>query len=135
MATKAQRHKAKLFVKIKLCVLVSWWRKCFCTKCKEFTIKTLNVIEARLDGLVKSQKNAFLRECLVFRILTNWYNVIYVILNTKHETPSTWWIQLFTNSSNFYLIYNKLIVYMKALGGKPASVESFMQFAKHGLVL
>jgi hypothetical protein len=48
MATKAQRHKAKLFVKIKLCVLVSWWRKCFCTKFKEFTIKTLSVIEAKI---------------------------------------------------------------------------------------
>ena len=24
-----QRHKAKLFAKIYLCVLVSWWRKCF----------------------------------------------------------------------------------------------------------
>jgi hypothetical protein len=29
MATKAQRHKVKLFAKICLCVLVSWWRKYF----------------------------------------------------------------------------------------------------------
>ena len=49
MATKAQRHKAKLFVKIKLCVLVSWWRKCFYTKCKEFTIKTLKVNVRLID--------------------------------------------------------------------------------------
>jgi hypothetical protein len=38
--------QAKLFVKIKLCVLVSWWRKCFCTKFKEFTIKTLNSFQS-----------------------------------------------------------------------------------------
>jgi hypothetical protein len=49
MATKAQRHKAKLFVKINLCALVSWWRKCFWTKCKEFKIKTL--IEMKLGIL------------------------------------------------------------------------------------
>ncbi len=29
MATKAQQHKANLLAKIYLCVLVSWWRKCF----------------------------------------------------------------------------------------------------------
>ncbi len=29
MATKAQRHKAKLFIKINLCVLVSWWLNCY----------------------------------------------------------------------------------------------------------
>ena len=29
MATKTQRHEVKLFAKINLSVLVSWWRKCF----------------------------------------------------------------------------------------------------------
>ena len=42
MATKAQRHKVKLFAKIYLCVLVSWWRKCFAIKYKKITIKLLN---------------------------------------------------------------------------------------------
>jgi hypothetical protein len=41
MATKAQRHKVKLFVKIYLCVLVPWWRKCFAIKCKKIAIKVL----------------------------------------------------------------------------------------------
>jgi hypothetical protein len=41
IATKAPRHKAKSLVNIHLCVFVSWWRKCFFTKCKESTIKTL----------------------------------------------------------------------------------------------
>jgi hypothetical protein len=27
-----QRHKVKLHAKIYLCVLVSWWQKCFTTK-------------------------------------------------------------------------------------------------------
>jgi hypothetical protein len=32
LATKAQRHKAKLFAIIYLCVLASWWRKFISTK-------------------------------------------------------------------------------------------------------
>jgi hypothetical protein len=43
MATKAQRHKAKLFVKINLRALVSWWRKCFGTKSKEMTFEDLTL--------------------------------------------------------------------------------------------
>jgi len=42
MATKAQRHKEKLFAKIHLCVLVSWWRKFFATKCAKIITKVLN---------------------------------------------------------------------------------------------
>jgi hypothetical protein len=42
IATKAPRHKAKSLVNIHLWVFVSWWRKCFAIKCKEFTTKTLN---------------------------------------------------------------------------------------------
>jgi len=41
IATKAPRHKAKPLVNIHLWVFVSWWRKCFAIKCKEFTTKTL----------------------------------------------------------------------------------------------
>jgi len=46
MATKAQRHKVKLFAKIYLCVLVSWWRKCFAIKCTKITTKVLTSISA-----------------------------------------------------------------------------------------
>jgi hypothetical protein len=42
IATKAPRHKAKPLVNIHLCVFVSWWRRCFAIKCKEFTTKTQN---------------------------------------------------------------------------------------------
>jgi len=40
IATKAPRYKAKPLVNIHLCVFVSWWRKCFAIKCKEFTTYT-----------------------------------------------------------------------------------------------
>ena len=53
-----------------------------------------SVVEDRFDGLVKSQKSEFFARvfsfwCLVFSILISWYSVIYVILNTKYETPNT----------------------------------------------
>jgi hypothetical protein len=41
IATKAPRHKAKPLVNIHLCVFVSWWRKCFSTKCKKIISKVL----------------------------------------------------------------------------------------------
>jgi hypothetical protein len=41
IATKAPRHKAKSSVNTHLCVFVSWWRKCFATKCKKIISKVL----------------------------------------------------------------------------------------------
>jgi hypothetical protein len=41
IATKAPRHKAKPLANIHLCVFVSWWRKCFATKCKKIISKIL----------------------------------------------------------------------------------------------
>jgi hypothetical protein len=41
VATKAPRHKARLLVNIHLCVLVSWWRKYFATKCTKINSKQL----------------------------------------------------------------------------------------------
>jgi hypothetical protein len=40
MATKAQSHKESLSDKIYLCVLVSWWRKCFAGKRKKLTTRS-----------------------------------------------------------------------------------------------
>jgi hypothetical protein len=56
MATKAQRHKTKLFVKINLFALVSWWQNIFLQNVvvpplegKKFTIKTLcNILASRV---------------------------------------------------------------------------------------
>ena len=39
VATKAPRHEAKPLVNIHLCVFVSWWRKCFATKCTKIAAK------------------------------------------------------------------------------------------------
>jgi hypothetical protein len=50
IATKAPRHKAKPLVNIHLCVFVSWWRKCFAIKCKEFTICCTTGLEYALKG-------------------------------------------------------------------------------------
>jgi hypothetical protein len=52
IATKAPRHKAKPLVNIHLCVFVSWWRKCFATKCKEFTTKTLITLSPAGDDSI-----------------------------------------------------------------------------------
>jgi len=63
IATKAPRHKAKPLVDIHLCVFVSWWRKCFAIKCKEFTTKTLE----RLSEL-RSDSSGFLN---LFWVINN----------------------------------------------------------------
>jgi len=43
IATKAQRHKVRpMRIKIDLCVLVSWWRKCFAAKYTKIITKALN---------------------------------------------------------------------------------------------
>jgi len=76
-------------------------RSLFFLKQAEYNIRcsTFNV-----DGLVKSRKSKLFTSVfciwyLVFSILTYRYRIIYFIPNTKHETPNTWWIRLFTNSS------------------------------------
>jgi hypothetical protein len=46
IATKAPRHKAKPLVNIHLCVFVSWWRKCFDTKCKKIISKVLKILKS-----------------------------------------------------------------------------------------
>ena len=52
MATKAQRNKAKLLAKIYLCVLVSWWRKCFATKCRRSALEGTKIIPKN-RGVIK----------------------------------------------------------------------------------
>jgi len=52
-ATKAQRHKGKLFVKIHFRVFVSWWRKCFAIKSTKFTIKVLKDSNVRLGFCIQ----------------------------------------------------------------------------------
>ena len=63
MATRAPRHKVKLFVKIYLCALVSWWRKSFSMKCKECKIKfqpecqtIKKIVYSPINSLTASQR-------------------------------------------------------------------------------
>ena len=84
--TKTQRHKAKLFVIINLCVLVSWWRKCFCTKCKEFTAKGLNPDKPEITNYKHQITNKFQITISKSQIRSNvnclwfWISVIVICL-------------------------------------------------------
>ena len=65
MATKAQRHKAKLLAKIYLCVLVSWRQKCFATVC---TKKALPPEHYRIKRLLQLTVLGFYRNVGIDRL-------------------------------------------------------------------